>query len=214
MGIAERKAREKKQRQESIIDAAESVFIQKGYHAMTMEIVAEAVEINKATIYLYFQNKSDLFHAIVDRSLNTLLIMLKLTSEEQKTGLQQTLAFIDNYIDFCREHPHYCAAINHREENKRDISSKEAKVPFDFKTDETAKKIFTLIIDAITQGKSDGTIRQDIQPDIATVLIWGLLVGTMQMIENKQEMIHDLLGLSKEHIFKELSRYMIQTLKA
>ena len=56
MGIAERKAREKKQRREAIIDAAEKVYIRNGYRAMTMEIIAE-----EGADALY---KGDLGHAM------------------------------------------------------------------------------------------------------------------------------------------------------
>jgi TetR/AcrR family transcriptional regulator len=215
MGIAERKAREKRQRQESIIDAAEAVFIEKGYGAMTMELVAEKVELNKATIYLYFLNKNDLFHAVVDRGLTALLVALKPAVEKHETGLAKVLAFIDGYIVFCRARPHWCAAINHREETKRGASGKMARPsPFEAKTDETAAQVFALVMDAIRQGKSDATLRHDLEPAMATLLIWSHLVGTMQLIENKQEVIHSLLGIKREGILKGLMQHILHALKA
>ncbi|MCK5408322.1 MAG: helix-turn-helix transcriptional regulator, partial [Candidatus Krumholzibacteria bacterium] len=60
MGIAERREREKEQRRIDIIDAAERVFFSKGWQAATMDDVAEAVELSKATLYLYFKNKEEL----------------------------------------------------------------------------------------------------------------------------------------------------------
>ncbi len=66
MGIKERRAREKNQRRESILEAAIKVYAQEGYHAITMEKIAEAAELGRATLYLYFKTKDEIFiHAIV-----------------------------------------------------------------------------------------------------------------------------------------------------
>jgi TetR/AcrR family transcriptional regulator len=66
MGIKERRAREKIQRRESILEAAITVYAQEGYHAITMEKIAEAAELGRATLYLYFKTKDEIFiHAIV-----------------------------------------------------------------------------------------------------------------------------------------------------
>jgi AcrR family transcriptional regulator len=65
MGISERKTREKKMREKmrerQIQEAAISVFMDKGFHAATMEGIARKAELSPATIYLYFKNKDELY---------------------------------------------------------------------------------------------------------------------------------------------------------
>jgi len=69
MGIKERRAREKKDRRESILEAAIRVYDKDGYHAITMEKIAEAAELSRATLYLHFKTKDEIFiHAIVSYS--------------------------------------------------------------------------------------------------------------------------------------------------
>ncbi|MEJ2586468.1 MAG: TetR/AcrR family transcriptional regulator [Deltaproteobacteria bacterium] len=66
MGIKERREREKNERRESIFKAAIRVYTREGYHAVTMEKIAEAAELSRATLYLYFKTKDEIFiHAIV-----------------------------------------------------------------------------------------------------------------------------------------------------
>lgn len=60
MGISERRQREKEQRRTEIIDAAERLFFSRGYEDVTMDDIAREVELNKATIYIYFNNKETL----------------------------------------------------------------------------------------------------------------------------------------------------------
>ncbi|MDL1893205.1 helix-turn-helix transcriptional regulator, partial [Sphingobacteriales bacterium CHB3] len=52
MGIIERKEREKEQRREEIVTAAEKIFFEKGLAIATMDEIAEAAELSKGTLYL------------------------------------------------------------------------------------------------------------------------------------------------------------------
>lgn len=67
MGIAERRNREKMWRRRQAIKAAMEIYNEEGYHALTMEKIAERSEISRAALYLYFKNKDEIFiNAIVD----------------------------------------------------------------------------------------------------------------------------------------------------
>jgi len=67
MGIQERKERERTERRKLILDAALKVYEAEGYHATTMEKIAEAAELSRATLYLYFKTKDEIFtHAILN----------------------------------------------------------------------------------------------------------------------------------------------------
>ena len=57
MGVIERREREKQQRREQAIQAAMEIYDEEGYHAITMEKIAERAEISRAALYLYFKNK-------------------------------------------------------------------------------------------------------------------------------------------------------------
>ncbi len=64
----DRKGLIKKFRADGILDAAIKVIAQRGLEKATMEQVAEEAGISKATIYLYFRNKDDLyFHCVADK---------------------------------------------------------------------------------------------------------------------------------------------------
>jgi AcrR family transcriptional regulator len=60
MGVTERRRREREVRRESAIDAAMSIYEEEGYHAITMEKIAERAELSRAALYLYFKNKEEI----------------------------------------------------------------------------------------------------------------------------------------------------------
>jgi TetR/AcrR family transcriptional repressor of mexJK operon len=51
----------------NILEAARALFIARGYEAASMDAVAKAANVSKATVYAYFNSKNELFTAIVAR---------------------------------------------------------------------------------------------------------------------------------------------------
>jgi AcrR family transcriptional regulator len=61
MGIAERKEREKLETRGKILDAARELFVNEGYEGVSMRKVAQKIEYSQTAIYVYFQDKEQLF---------------------------------------------------------------------------------------------------------------------------------------------------------
>jgi AcrR family transcriptional regulator len=61
MGIEERREREKEERRELILQSAVQVYAEEGYHGTTMEKVAQKAELSRATLYLYFKTKEEIY---------------------------------------------------------------------------------------------------------------------------------------------------------
>jgi AcrR family transcriptional regulator len=67
MSIKERREREGKARLESILEAAEKVFTDKGYYQARMADIAAASELAKGTLYYYFKSKDEIYLHLLDR---------------------------------------------------------------------------------------------------------------------------------------------------
>ncbi len=61
------RARRKAQRPQEILQAAFEEFVERGYTATRIEDVAARAGVTKGTIYLYFQNKEELFQDVVGK---------------------------------------------------------------------------------------------------------------------------------------------------
>src|SRR6202167_3279228 len=49
-----------------IVEGARSIFLQQGFDAASMNDIARAAGVSKGTLYVYFNNKEELFEAIVE----------------------------------------------------------------------------------------------------------------------------------------------------
>src|SRR5262249_19557223 len=57
------------QQRQRILDAAEKCFIESGFHAATMARIAATAGISPGLIYRYFESKSAIVRAIIERHL-------------------------------------------------------------------------------------------------------------------------------------------------
>jgi AcrR family transcriptional regulator len=93
MGIEERKEREKEQRRNQIIDAAEKIFATKGFSGATIENIAEKAELSPATLYLYFKNKDELYASLNLKMLGVLSEKIEgVASQDGLTPLEKIKA--------------------------------------------------------------------------------------------------------------------------
>jgi AcrR family transcriptional regulator len=60
-----------------IVEAAYSLFLQKGYHKTTMEEIASLLGVTKPAIYQYFPGKEDLYAAVAEHGREELAAFLE-----------------------------------------------------------------------------------------------------------------------------------------
>jgi len=62
-----RKERERQLHQQEILEAAERVFVRKGYHFATVDEIADEAEFAVGTIYNFFDSKEELYLNVVEK---------------------------------------------------------------------------------------------------------------------------------------------------
>src|SRR5712691_1962437 len=67
------KERQRQERASLILQAAEEVLAEKGYHDTSMDEIAARVDVAKGTLYQHFLSKEDLIFALFERQLETTL---------------------------------------------------------------------------------------------------------------------------------------------
>jgi AcrR family transcriptional regulator len=87
-----------------MLDAAVAVFARRGYHAASMDEIADLAGISKPMVYLYVGNKEDLFVSCIRREAERLLAAISaeedasLASDEQLwRGLRAFFAHVAAY---------------------------------------------------------------------------------------------------------------------
>lgn len=104
---ASRSERRKARTAGAILDAAERLFLTRGYAATTMEDLSAAADVAVGSIYAHFGGKEGVYSALVDRAL----ALDRRYSEEGFAGgerpLERLVGMGEGYLRFAREHPAY-----------------------------------------------------------------------------------------------------------
>jgi AcrR family transcriptional regulator len=87
-----------------MLDAAGAAFAERGFHAASMDAIAEAAGISKPMLYNYFGSKEGLYVAYVERSGRALLDAIRAAAspdappeERLRAGVLAFLAYIDDH---------------------------------------------------------------------------------------------------------------------
>ena len=59
-----------------ILEAARKIFLEKGYDQTSMRTIAEEIEYSPGTIYLYFKEKDEIFHALHEEGFRRFLMQM------------------------------------------------------------------------------------------------------------------------------------------
>ncbi len=184
--IAERREDEKERRRGEILDAAEALYIDKGWEALTVDQVARSARLSRALVYVYFRDKEDLLFAIGERAMRLLLTRFTAALGTRLLGMDQIEAIGRAYIGYALEFPHYfdfCSRFQSHSETT-DAGSNEDACRL------MGDQVLGTVVQAIGTGLGDGSVRSDIgDPRMFALTLWAFTHGIIQLAMIKA---HDL----------------------
>jgi len=188
-----------------IITAAERLFLEKGIEKTTMDDISKEADYSKATIYVYFKSKDEIFNTIVYNSMNMLL-------ERIKKAISQGEDLFGQYFGICNELSCY------RDEYPLYFESTLGDINVELELEETPQ-VFRDIFNVgeeinkeigifFQNGIDQGLIRSDIHIPQTVFLYWASIAGLIRMTGQKQKFIEKSMGVSKN----EFLQYGFKTL--
>src|ERR671930_526677 len=84
----------------TIAQAAKEVFAERGYQYATLEEIAQRAGMSKATIYLYYKNKDDLFLHVVEDLVETAITETAQAAEAPGAPLEKLARMVRGKMAF------------------------------------------------------------------------------------------------------------------
>jgi AcrR family transcriptional regulator len=91
-------------RRRQLLDAAMEVFVARGYHAAAMDEIAERAGVSKPVLYQHFPGKQDLYLALLDESVETLIGAVADAIRSTTDNRQRVTATFAAYFEYVAEH--------------------------------------------------------------------------------------------------------------
>lgn len=106
MTVASRKKREREDKRTLILDAARKIFLEKGYALTGIRNIAEEIEHSPGTIYLYFKDKDEIFHALHEEGFSRMLQKME-PLQFVSDPFERLKALGRVYLDFAKNNQDY-----------------------------------------------------------------------------------------------------------
>lgn len=104
MGIPERKERSRQLMRQAILDTAKRLFVEHSFEEVSIRRIAEEIEYSPRTIYLYFQDKDDILHALHTEGFDE-LYRRQLATLDVQDPLERLRRHAEVYIRFALDNP-------------------------------------------------------------------------------------------------------------
>jgi AcrR family transcriptional regulator len=155
-------------RYREVLDAAATVFAERGYAGASTRDIADRLGIRQASLYYYFPSKEAALAAICELGVKDLIDNLRSISAEAIPAAAKLRAAIANHLSPLRSHPeadYIRVFLRHRHELPDGPRQAIAAL---------ARTYQGLIEQLFTEGMTTGQLRADLNPQLATLALLGL----------------------------------------
>jgi AcrR family transcriptional regulator len=88
------------ERRRQLLDAALELFVTRGYHAAAMDEIAERAGVSKPVLYQHFPGKLELYLALLDESVDTLVDKVRDALKSNQENKQRVAATFGAYFEY------------------------------------------------------------------------------------------------------------------
>ena len=96
---------------DDILDAAAQVFRQKGFHGSSMADIAEAVNLQKASLYHHVSSKQEILLALLDRALEMLFEQIDVIAKQPLPADENLRQMVQVYLRLLAENSDLSAVL-------------------------------------------------------------------------------------------------------
>ncbi|WP_051324321.1 TetR/AcrR family transcriptional regulator [Candidatus Solirubrobacter pratensis] len=179
-----------------LLEAAEQVFTELGYHEASIVKIAEAAGVANGTFYLYFSGKQGIFDELVeDLNRRVRRAMDEAASGGGTRAEAERLGF-EAFFRFTAEHPGLYRVIRQAE----------------FASPAALRHHYERIVDGYARGLEEAMERGEIAPGDPEVLAWALM-GAGELIGLRWILWGDTDEIPQP-VFEEAMRFLLRGLGA
>jgi TetR/AcrR family transcriptional regulator, cholesterol catabolism regulator len=155
-------------RYRQVLDAAATVFAEKGYTGASTRDIADRLGVRQASLYYYFPSKEAALAAICELGVKDFIANLQRIIASPAPAEQKLYATIANHLSPLRSRPeadYIRVFLRHRHELPDGSRQSVAAL---------ARTYQSFIQELFARGIASGELRRDLHPQLATLALLGL----------------------------------------
>ena len=150
--------------EQAILDAAETLFADKGFDAVSMSAIARLANTSKPNIYHHFKNKNELYLAVMKSAVRRSSVLLDSLEEAPGTFRQHLSDFSAGQLNNILTHSHSTQLILRETlsggtQNGQEIAK------------HVVGEVFSRLVAMVRHGQREKEFRDDIDPALAAFMV-------------------------------------------
>ncbi len=153
-----------------ILEQARILLLKKGYSAVSMRKIAKAVGCTPTSIYIYFDNKDALIHALIEEGMEKLHGALGEAVHQESNPCQCFRRICLVFLEFGIQNPEYYEImfLLHPDKMERYPSDKYRR----------ARRNLELFAETLSAARAD----RSFDPMLSATVLWSLLHGAISLL--------------------------------
>jgi len=183
---------------DSLTDVALRVFAEKGYEGASMDDVARAAGITKASIYHHVSGKEALLERGLSRAIDALFVVLEQPAAQTGSAIERLRFIVRRVAETTLDRlPELSVLFRVRGSSKIQRDALERRRRFD-----------RVVTDLLAEGQREGSVRTDIDARLAARLIFGMSNSVVEWYGSgssisRQRLVDSVVALAFGGIAKE-----------
>lgn len=161
----------------NILDTAERLFTERGFHAVTMDAIADAAGLAVGSIYHHFKNKERLYLALVERALEVNEQAMAAAYGGGRSPIEELRAASDAYCAFHLSNPGYFRMIALR---TLDVPPGDMASEIERRIADKVERLVGDIADTLRRADAAGQVRCP-DPHRTSIFLWGAWNGVLSL---------------------------------
>jgi AcrR family transcriptional regulator len=158
---------------QKVLDAARTLFAERGYEPATIRDIAKGAGMSTGAVFANFQDKAELFEAVLSEDLAQLAEKLKAAAAAESTARGRVMAALTAAYHDSLEHLPLVQAVVAR--------SWFQPVAAEVRTRASIKPLIMVVSDALQAGVREGELRQDADVRLLADLIYTAFLSNYRL---------------------------------
>ena len=158
----------------AILDQTRRLLVTEGYERLSMRKIASAVGCSATSIYLHFDNKDALTHALISEGMDRLHDALTAAAEGVGAPADRLVALSRAYVRFGLENPEYYEVMFQLHPERM------ARYPAeDYRR---ARRNIERFAEVLAEGGAAGSLAPSPTPDVSAHVLWTAMHGLVSLL--------------------------------
>jgi TetR/AcrR family fatty acid metabolism transcriptional regulator len=153
-------------KRERILDAAETVFADRGFYQARVSEIAREARVADGTIYLYFKSKDDILISLFESRMERVNRAMSAAVAAEVSAPDKLRAFIRHFMDLVRESPALAEVLTVELRQSSKFMKEYSNPRF--------AEFLKLLATVIKEGQNAGELDTTVPPHVAARAIFGV----------------------------------------